>query len=292
MRVLVTGASGQLGGYLLRELRRRGVDAMAWSGSRTGRLFDADLQPVDLADAGRVADAFRLARPDAVIHAAALSSMAACYQDPDRARRVNTEGTAVLAGLADRAGIRFVYVSTDLVFDGTRGGYHEEDLPAPVSVYGRSKADAEPAALACRRGLVARVSLMFGPTLVGRPSFFDEQIAALTEQRPVTLFADEWRTPLGYATAAKALVELLSADVTGVLHVGGPERLSRLEMGQRLAAFLGADASVIRARRRADVPLTEPRPCDVSLDSSRWRQRFPGLPWPTWDEALREMIPT
>src|SRR5690348_11824270 len=114
MRILVTGASGQLGGYLLRELRRRGADAAAWAGTRGGRLFGYDLRPVDLTDADAVAAAFGEARPAAVLHAAALANVADCYRDPARARRVNAEGTARLAELAGRAGARLVSVSTDL----------------------------------------------------------------------------------------------------------------------------------------------------------------------------------
>ena len=81
-------------------------------------------------------------------------------------------------------------------------------------------------------------------------------------------------------------VQALS-DFTGLLHVGGPERLSRLEMGQRLARFLGAGPAVIVPAGRADAPAAGPRPRDVSLDSSLWRRLFPALPWPTWEEALR-----
>jgi dTDP-4-dehydrorhamnose reductase len=87
------------------------------------------------------------------------------------------------------------------------------------------------------------------------------------------------------------LVALASAEVTGLLHLGGPERLSRLEMGLRLAAYLGADAGAICPARRDDLPAPEPRPRDVSLDSSQWRRLFPTQPWPTWDEALRELLP-
>src|SRR5437016_5464683 len=112
IRVLVTGASGQLGGYLLRELRQQNCSAVAWSGSRTGQLFGYDLRPVDLTDADAVAAAFRSARPDAVIHAAAQARVDVCHRDPDLARRVNVEATARLAELADQAGARVVFVST------------------------------------------------------------------------------------------------------------------------------------------------------------------------------------
>jgi dTDP-4-dehydrorhamnose reductase len=287
VRLLLTGASGQLGAYLLRELSAPGADVAAWSGTRRGELFGTPLQPVDMADAAAVAAAFRQARPGAVIHAAAVASIAECHRDPDHARRVNVGGTATLAELAAAVGARLMLVSTDLVFDGEHAPYREADPAAPLSVYGRSKADAEAAALAAPRGAVARVSLLFGRALAGRPSFFDQQADALRSGWPVPLFADEWRTPLHLAAAARALAALARSDFTGLLHVGGPERLSRLEMGQRLARFLGADPGVIVPARRADAPASEPRPRDVSLDSSLWRRLFPALPWPGWEEALR-----
>jgi dTDP-4-dehydrorhamnose reductase len=287
MRFLVTGASGQVGGYLLRELSTAGAPVTAWSGSRRGELFGIPLQPIDLGDTDAVVAAFRQSRPDAVIHAGAWARVADCHRVPDRASRVNTAGSGILAGLSAGAGARLLLVSTDLVFDGERAPYREEDPPSPLSVYGRTKAAAESAVLAAPRAAVVRVSLMFGPTLVDRPSFFDEQAAALRAGRPVTLFADEWRTPLHLATAARALIGLARSDFTGLLHVGGPERLSRLEMGQRLARSLGVSEASIVACRRADAPVAEPRPRDVSLDSSRWRGLFPGEQWPTWEEALR-----
>src|SRR5207302_4863142 len=125
----------------------------------------------------------------------------------------------VLAELAAQGGARLLFVSTDLVFDGEHAPYREGDRPAPLSVYGRSKAAAEAAVRAVPRGVVARVSLLFGPTVVGRPSFFDDQVAALRGRRPLTLFEDEWRTPLDYSTAARALLGVLHSDFLGVVHV-------------------------------------------------------------------------
>ena len=285
MRVLVTGASGQLGAYLLREFRGR-ADLVAWSGSRRGDLLGVPLLPVELADPAAITAAFRAARPDVVIHCAALARIADCHRAPDRARRVNVAATAALAGECARSGARLVFVSTDLVFDGERGGNREDDPPVPLSVYGRTKRDAEDAARAAPRATVARLSLLYGPSLNGRASFFDEQTAALRQRRNVTLFTDEWRTPLDLATAARALAALAESDVKGLWHVGGPERLSRYEMGVRLAAALGADASVIVAATRDAVPAPEPRPRDTSLDSSRWRAVFPGIPWPQYPAAV------
>jgi dTDP-4-dehydrorhamnose reductase len=289
-RLLLTGSSGQLGGYLLRELASQDVAIIAWSGTHAETSFGVKLQPVELRDADAVKTAFELARPDLILHAAARTSVAECWKNPARAIQVNSRATARLAELAGSAGARMLLVSTDLVFDGTRGGYVEQDQPAPLSVYGRSKVAAEEAVLAYPRSVVARASLLFGPTVIGRPCFFDAQMNALREGRPIQLFADEWRSPLGHATAARALLRIIHSDFEGVIHVGGPERLSRLEMGQRLAAHLGVNAALVEAAQRASQAAPEPRPRDVSLNSALWRSLYPSEPWPVWDDSLREML--
>src|SRR5438552_3234202 len=250
MRLLLTGSSGQLGGYVLREIVRGGFPVAAWSGTRTGELFGVDLQPVDLADPDRLAAAFRAAAPTAVVHAGAVAAIAECRRDRARAQRINTEATAILAELAEQAGARFVLVSTDLVFDGEKGWYREQDRPSSLSIYASTKAAAELPVLGIPSGIVLRMSLLFGPSIVGRPYFFDEQVAALRQGRSLTLFSDEWRTPLSLATAARALLAIVRSDFQGVLHLGGPERMSRLEMGQRLAAYLGVNMSGIVAAPR------------------------------------------
>ena len=291
MRLLLTGASGQLGSYVLRECRRQGETVIAWSCRRQGELFSYPLRPVDLAEPDATATALRDARPDRIVHTAALAVLSDCQREPRRAEQINTRGSAILAELADWAKVPLVYISTDMVFNGERAPYREEDAVAPLSVYGRTKADAERVVLAYPRNTVVRIPLLFGPTLVGRPTFFDQQILALRQRQPVTLFHDEWRTPLSLLTAARALLAL--AHPLGLLHVGGPERFSRMEMGERLAAFLGCDPATIKSVSRRGVAAEEPRPADLSLDSSRWRSIFPHQEWPTWEAALSQLlIPT
>lgn len=291
MRTLVTGASGVLGGYVLRELGSRRWPVAAWTGRRAWDVGEVRARPVDLRDRDAVVCAFAEARPDAVLHLAARSSVADCHRDPAAARAVNAAGTALLADLAERTRARLVHVSTDLVFDGEEAPYAESATPAPLSVYGRTKREGELALAGRPRQLTVRVSLLYGPSLGGsRGSFFDTQCQALRRGGPLPLFVDEWRTPLDLPTAAQALVALAASDVEGVLHLGGPERLSRWEMGRRLAAVLDLDSSSLVAAPRAAVPAAEPRPRDVSLDSSRCRGLFPQLPWPGFEEAVRGML--
>lgn len=288
--ILITGASGQLGAYLLHAARCRNRSVAAWSGAHEGEIAGIPLTPVDLTDAAQTAAAFRTAAPQVVIHAAAVASIAECQRDPARARRVNVDATARLAQLAAQAGSRLLLVSTDLVFDGARGGYREDDAPAPLSEYGRTKLAAEQAVLAHPQHSVARVSLLFGPSRNGRVGFFDQQREALRAGKAIQLFEDEWRSPLDLHSAAAGLLALAESDFTGLLHCGGPERLSRLEMGQRLARQLNLDPAAIAPTRRDTHPAPEPRPRDVSLNSTRWRRLFPQQPRPTYEEALAALL--
>jgi dTDP-4-dehydrorhamnose reductase len=289
MRWLITGASGQLGGYLLRELQNAGESVVAWSLSRYRELFGFPLQPIDLCQREAVVTAFHQARPDVVLHTAGLTAVADCYRNADLARRINTAGTALLAELAAEAKVRLLYTSTDMVFSGTRGHYREDDVAEPLSMYGRTKLAAESSVLAVPHGTVARISLMFGPSVIGRPYFFDQQLRKMLDGQPATWFEDEWRSPLGLSAAARALLALARSDVSGLLHVGGPQRMSRLEMGRRLAAFHGLDARLVVPIQQASVTTPEPRPRDLSLDAATWRGLFPQQWWPTWEEALDQM---
>jgi dTDP-4-dehydrorhamnose reductase len=243
-----------------------------------------------LADADAIARAFADARPDIVLHAGALARVADCWRNPHQADLVNARAAAVLADLAGRSGSRLIVVSTDLVFDGEKGWYREADAPRPLSVYGHTKVAAEHAVLTSPRTVVVRLSLLFGPGIGGRHSFFDEQDAALREGRPCNVFEDEWRTPLGLQTAATGLLAVADSDFTGLLHLGGPERMTRAEMARRLASYLGCDSSALVPTSRAAGAGAEPRPRDTSLDSSLWRKCFPYAPWPRWDESLGAMM--
>jgi dTDP-4-dehydrorhamnose reductase len=283
-RVLVTGATGLLGGHLVPALAAGGWEVFPFGGpTREGG------RGIDLGD--RVAVEAMLARvvPAVVIHTAALAAAADCVADPARARRVNVEATANLAGGLRAIGGRLVHLSTDLVFDGERAPYLEDAPPAPVSIYGATKAEAETRALLAGDAVVVRTSLLFGRTRTERRGFFDAQMEAIEAGRPIMLFEDEWRTPLSLAAAAEALVAIADSDVQGTIHLGGPERMTRWEMGDRLARHLGRSSATIARGVRAAVTGGEPRPRDVSLDSTAFRDRFPKLATASFEEECVRM---
>ncbi len=290
MRVLVTGASGQLGAYVLRHFVQCGVSVVAWSGSSCGDLFDIALNPVDLAETERIEHHLDAANPDLIIHCAAVSGLGEAYQNQARASAVNSAATVRLAALATERRCRLVYISTDLVFDGEQGNYTEEALPRPVTFYGRTKLAGEAAVGASPRGLVLRVSLLYGTSLIDRPTFLDQLVQAMRQGSAFRLFDDEWRTPLDFATAATAIATVAESDTVGLLHLGGATKLSRHQMGLYIAAASGLRIDAIQVASRLSVGGPEPRPRDTSLKSERFEQMFPQVKRPSFDESLTRYV--
>jgi dTDP-4-dehydrorhamnose reductase len=284
---LITGAGGQLGSVLLRELVKRGTAALGVVSPTGPAPQHGAYQRLDLTDLGAVRAFVAHVRPHAVLHAAAVSRVAEAHAHPERARQVNAFVTRELVELCEATGARFVYVSTDMVFDGARAPYREDSPAAPLSAYGQSKRLGEILALERPHALVARLPLLYGFPDVVRSCTFADQVAALRRGQKLALFHDEHRTPLWLEDAATALIRVADSDVSGVLHLGGPERLSRLEMGRALATALGADSALLESVSRSASSAPEPRPADLSLDSSAYVARFGVGP----GRCLREALP-
>jgi len=122
---------------------------------------------------------------------------------------------------------------------------------------------------------------------IGRCSFFDRALADLAAGQPQIFFEDEFRTPLDYKTAALALIRLAETEVQGIVHLAGRERVSRFQLMERAARALGLDSGLVRANRREDATLNEPRPADVSLNTELLDALLPDLDRPPIEEALK-----
>jgi dTDP-4-dehydrorhamnose reductase len=252
-----------------------GGRTLALTGRRPVGVAGVESCPVDLADPKGLEEAVRRARPTHVLHLGAMTSVAECHRRPADAERINAEATRVLAGAA--VGARFVFASTDMVFDGDRAPYREEDTPEPGSQYGRTKLAAERLLAGVAGALVVRLPLMFGFPRAGQQTTFVKQMAAVRAREPVRLFDDEYRTPAWLGDAARVMIGLARGDATGVMHAGGPERLSRYALIAGCAALFGIEDAVLEHASRLDIESAEPRPEDLSLDSGRLRAAYPKL---------------
>ena len=223
--VWLTGAGGLIGHYLLQTAQTHAPHFQMIALTRA-RL--------NLTDTIAVASAFAEHNPQLIIHCAALSKSPECQANPALAWKLNVEVTAHLALLASE--IPFIFFSSDLVFDGTRGNYTEADPVKPLSVYGETKAAAEKIILANPNHTVIRTSLNGGVSPTGDRGFNEDIHRVWQHGRAVQLFTDEFRCPIPAVATARAVWELIARSQPGLYHVAGAERLSRYEIGQLLAA--------------------------------------------------------
>jgi dTDP-4-dehydrorhamnose reductase len=285
MRILVTGAGGLVGGQLALDLSLRHSVIAAVHGSPAPPQLER--VALDLEDTASIESAIEAGRPDAVVHCAALADADACERDPTRAERLNVEAPAALAAICRRRGIRLVALSTDLVFAGERALADESHAARPILLYGRTKLAGEEAVLREAPGAtVLRVALVSGRGHGPRATATESIAWALRSGRGVRLFTDQFRTPVDPGSVAVAVERALERGAAGRFHIGGPERLSRHELGVRVAQVLGLDAGRIEPVRQADQPIGLPRPADVSLDSSRAERELGWRP-ALLEEAIR-----
>jgi dTDP-4-dehydrorhamnose reductase len=261
VRVLVTGAGGQLGTDL----------ASAFSRAQH-ELVAADHSALDVADRDAVAGAVGALAPDLVVHAAAWTAVDACEADPDRAWRVNALGARHVAEAALRAGAHLVYLSTDYVFDGTKAvPYHEWDRTAPRSVYGASKAAGEREVLAGLPGAaVVRTSWVCG----AHGSNMLKTLLRLADGGGPLAFVDDQRgCPTFTDDLAAKLYDLAVARRPGVFHVTNQGPTSWYGFARAVLAAAGADPDRVRPISTAelDPPRPAPRPANSVLDNAALR---------------------
>jgi dTDP-4-dehydrorhamnose reductase len=270
----ITGTNGLIGSYLVQTAPRL---APGW---RVRALTRAD---VDLLDFAAVRREFQKDRPQLVIHCAAVSDVGEAQKTPAFAHRANVEVTQVLAELAAES--QFVFFSTDLVFDGTRGNYVETDAPNPLHVYGETKVAAEEIVLKNPRHLVVRTSINGGVSRTGLRGFNEQLRRSLREAgQGMSLFTDEFRCPIPAVETARAVWELAEKNCAGVYHVAGVDRLSRWQIGQLLAKRWPEITTEIKSGSAKDFP-GPPRALDTSLDISKV-QKVLSTPLPGLGEWL------
>jgi dTDP-4-dehydrorhamnose reductase len=280
LRVLVTGAGGQLGAELAPRLA--GHDAVL-----------LDHKTLDVSDPIAVEGVLDSAGPDVIIHAAAWTDVDGCEQDPERARVANVEGTRNVASAAGDAFM--ILVGTDYVFDGTAGrAYTEKDETNPVQVYGRTKLDAEQAARAETSSLaIARTAWLYGARkATGEPAKnFVSSILGAAARGPLDVVDDQVGSPTWTGDLADALLALAHRRTAGTFHVANGGAVSRCDFARAILELGGKDPSLVRAVKTKDAAARPAaRPMYAPLDGVGWRAAgFDALPG--WRDALARAMP-
>jgi dTDP-4-dehydrorhamnose reductase len=269
MRVLVTGAGGMLGGDVVEtcEAARHEVIALT-------------REALDITDGPAVDEALRASRPDVVVNCAAWTDVDGAEEHPDDASRVNDEGAALVAGAAAAVGAKFVFLSTDYVFDGSkRRPYLESDPTEPLSAYGRSKLGGETSvAVANPDHFIVRTSWLFG---TGGRNFVETMLALAEEQPEVLVVSDQVGCPTYTGHLAEALCELAAGREFGVHHIAAGGRCSWYDFAQEIFDQAGLDTAVLSATTDM-LARPAPRPAYSVMRSAR---RDPVV-LPHWREGL------
>ena len=228
--------------------------------------------------------------PEVIIHAAAKADVDFCEKNHDISFGVNVCGSENLAKQAELMGARFIYLSTDLVFDGEDGDYSENDKPNPTSLYGLTKLEAEKRLLnALDEAVVLRLSLMYGDRGYSNVGFVYKLVESLQTGQTFKLFTDQYRTPLSLDDVAEALKKIIpDKSFRGLYHLGGPERISRWQFGQILAEVFGFSKELLSPIEMDDLPEMMARPQDCSLNSTPLYERLNLHPL-TVIEGLRKL---
>lgn len=261
MRLLVTGGTGYLGQTLLRLARREGWALGATYHRQTPVMEGVRWFSLDIQDPRAVQEVFEAFQPEMVIHTAYQLAGPALWG-------VTAKGSQHVAGAAQALGARLIHLSTDIVFDGkTPSAYRETDAPGPVTPYGQAKLQAERWVAEHPDSVTVRTSLMYGFEPMDRGTRLVLELVGGKVQGQ--LFTDEYRSPVYVEDLALALLELAQTSYKGVLHLAGPDSLSRYELGVKLARAYGRDPNRLPSGLASEFP--SPRPLNCTLDSSRAR---------------------
>lgn len=267
-KLLFTGASGFLG-YCLDQF----PSSFQLHGTylnHAGNLKQIQLHQLDIRSTKAFSTLIDRIKPNAVIHAAALSKPAFCEMNIDASLEVNVDATARIAKCCKQHAIPFVFTSTDQVFSGKKEIYHETDIPDPIHVYGTHKYEAEKQVQAIMpNAIIARLPLLFGLSPASIPNFLGEWIKKLSNKEQVFAFTDERRTPLYGLEAIRALFLLLNKEGKGIYHLGTERPISRYEKGLMICDAFKLDASYLIPTKLADYKGKVPRVPNASLDISR-----------------------
>jgi dTDP-4-dehydrorhamnose reductase len=269
-KLLITGASGFLGSWLC-EAAQAQWQVTGLYNRKPGNDAAVNWVQADLCELGQLDALIAPLNPQAVIHLAAISNTPYCEAHPTETAKLNVAAAIALAQTCAQQKIPFIFTSSDLVFDGENSPYKENAPVNPQTVYGQQKAQAEAGVMAAwPEAIVARMPLMFGFGKAAPNNFMTRLLEALKTGEPLTLFDDEIRNPLSAKVAAQGL--LFAVDLAmnqrhrGLLHIGGPEAVSRYALGIMLAEAQGYSSRQLQACSQDDIALAMARPKNVCTD--------------------------
>ena len=244
-KLLITGASGLLGRNLVKHCSSR-FEIYGTYSTRDFKPDKIDLRHLDLRKPEEIESSLDAISPAIVIHCAGLTDIQYCQGNQKEAEEVNYRATAQLAAFCAQKGIRLVFLSSDMVFNGEKGNYKEDDKTEPKNHYGNTKLRAEQAVRGiCENYVIARMNLIYGHGEAQKKTFTDRILIANWSGKPYPIFKGQVRSPISLDTASRAVRELAEGDLKGIFHLGGTEAVDRWDFALKAATYFKMDSSLV-----------------------------------------------
>lgn len=261
MRVLITGSNGLLGQKIVAQCIKRGHTFLATSKgeNRNPDCPEEVYTSMDICQSDEIQNVLDAFSPTHVIHTAALTNVDYCEQNPSECHEVNVNAVEKLWSACKSRNIHFQLLSTDFVFDGEKGNYSEEDEVGPLSVYARSKVDAEEILVSddAKNWSIVRTIIVYGNGHnLSRSNIVLWAIEALKEGKEMSIVDDQFRAPTWADDLAWACLEICRRDKMGVFHISGPETMSVFRIVERIAVHFGLSAE--KVSRSSSKTLNQP----------------------------------
>ena len=292
--LLITGVAGVAGYNALRYFRERfGDEVIGIRQFNNWPLRGAGIEACNAEDRDGLARLFDRYQFAAVLNCAGNCALKSCELDPELARRTNVASVENLLDVIDSKATRLVHLSIDLVFSGAGTGRYAESCPTdPVTVYGKTMVEAENTILdASPRSCILRISLPMGVSFNGHAGAIDWIQSRFKKLKPATLYYDEIRTPTYTDCLNRVVGTVLSSELRGVFHAGGPRQLSLYQIAQIVNRVGGYNPDHLMGCPRLDAGPIPPRAGNVSLDSSKLAGSLGIVPFDPWP-AMDEYVPT
>ncbi len=265
-KILITGASGFLGTHLYNSLHNKFSIVCLYNNNS---LHNKNAVQFDLTNISAIPSLIDLIQPTVVIHTAAISSITQCEQERKFSFLINVTASEALAKHCKKIKATFIFCSTDLVFDGTKGNYTEEDIPNPINKYGRQKYEAEKKIITINKdAIIVRLPLMIGENKKSLAGVVAEMKLKNEQEAIMYLFTNEYRSPALVEDIVLGFESLLNKKTSGTYHMGGSQKLNRLE----IAEFVKREYNLNKLKL---IPITHQqlgitnRPADVSMVSNK-----------------------
>ena len=282
--MLITGIAGVAGFNAFAFFRQKYGDLVIGQRPKNNwPLSGPGIVGIDLEDRTEMQALVEKNQFKTVLNCGGSCALKGCELDPMMARRVNVEGVKSLLEVISPA-MRFVHLSIDLVFSGTRGGNHvESDQTDPVTVYGSTMLEAEQlVAEAVPSACILRISLPMGISFNGHAGAIDWIQYRFAKGKPATLYFDEIRTPTYVECLNETLEQVICKPVRGLYHAGGPRKLSLYQIAQIVNLVGGYDPDLLQGCFRIQAGPIPPRAGNVTMDSQKLEQDLGRVPFVSW----------